>query len=62
MYELSTSHLRKLLQVSLEHNRPVTVDWVNRSISVLSEVKIHPTKVIYSGPVKYQDIIYRLQD
>lgn len=58
---LSIDDLRKLIKTSLKHNRPIEIDWVNKHIRVLSDVKTHPTKIISTGPLQYQDILCHVQ-
>lgn len=53
--------LEALIAAAKLHNRPIEVDWTNRTIRVLSEVKIHPTIKLSSGPMTWQDIIYGVQ-
>lgn len=57
---VTPDELLTIVQEAIAHNRPITIDWTNRTIQVLSEVKTHPTKVLSDGPMTYQDIIVSL--
>lgn len=48
--------LELLIQFANVHDRPVTIDWVNRTIRVLSEVKTNPNVILSDGPMTYRDI------
>ncbi len=56
--ELSIDDIEELLKSMKEFNRPVTIDFVNRSIQILSEVKTHPTKIVSDGPMTYRDRLF----
>lgn len=51
---LDLSDLLHLVAVAEKANRPIKIDWVNRTIRVVSEVKTN------SKGFDYQDIIYEL--
>lgn len=45
------------LHKAAELGRPIEIDWVNRTIQVLSSEKKHPTIMLSDGPMRYQDIL-----
>ena len=60
--ELLIGQVESLLKAMTENGRTATVDWTNRSIIVLSEVKTHPTIVLSSGPMTYQDKLFQIRE
>ena len=59
--ELTEQELIHLLHVRQVTGRPVIVDWVNRTISVLSEVKTNPKVQLSTGSMTYQDVLLRIE-
>jgi hypothetical protein len=59
---LDLQNAQMLLNTIQETGRAAEVDWVNQTIRVLSEVKTHPTKVLSSGPMTYQDILLEISE
>jgi hypothetical protein len=55
--EISASEMLALVAMAKRHRRPITIDWVNRTIRVLSPVITHPEVVLSDGPMQYQDIL-----
>ncbi len=58
---LTEQEICQLLNVSILHQRPIVVDWVNRTISILSEEKINPKVILSDGPMKYRDILFEIR-
>lgn len=58
--ELTQGEVVSLLTAMRKHNKNASIDWVNRTIRILSEQKTHPTKVLSNGPMKYQDILFEI--
>jgi hypothetical protein len=52
---ITHEQMRELLSSSEKYNRPIEIDWANRTIQVLSEMRTHPTVKLSSGPMQYQD-------
>ena len=61
--ELTINEVRNLLMVMEQHPTATTVvDWTNRAINVLSEVKTHPTKRLSDGNLmQFQDYLYQIR-
>ncbi len=58
--ELTIDEVRKLLHAMVHHGKTATVDWTNRSISVLTDPITHPTAKLSDGsPLTYRDYHYR---
>jgi hypothetical protein len=57
---LTRKDVQDLLQVMKSENRPAVIDWNNRTIRVLSETKTHPTKILSTGPMTYEDILFEI--
>lgn len=62
-HTLEHDELEALLSVSRKSGRPITIDWTNKTIEVLSAAK--PTfkrdgskLVLSDGPAFHQDILY----
>lgn len=58
--ELQPETIAKLYHAMVMNNRPVTIDWVNRTIRILSDVRVNPNVVLSTGPMTYQDILFQL--
>jgi len=53
--EITLSQLEAIIAVMREFNRPLTIDWDNRKIAVLSAVKVNPKVRLSDGPLKYRN-------
>lgn len=59
--EIKPEDLATLLDVSLASGQPITVDWVNRTIRVTSELKTNPKVQLSYGPLQYRDILFEIR-
>lgn len=55
---LNVEQVEHLLSVMKRNGKTAIVDWVNRTISVLSEEKTNPNVNLSTGPMVYQDVIF----
>lgn len=49
--------LSRAIAIAKVERTQIVIDWVNRTIRVLSDEKTHPTKALSTGPMKYRDIL-----
>lgn len=59
---LTRERVELLLDAMIKHHKPCVIDWVNRSIRILSDVKTDETKIMSDGkPMQYRDILHSVK-
>jgi hypothetical protein len=59
--QLEREEVRALYDAMDSNDRPAEIDWVNRTIRVLSDVKVDPNKVLSTGPMEYQEVLFEIR-
>lgn len=57
---ITIKQVEALLRCMKKNQTSAEIDWTNRHIRVVSELKTHPTKVLSTGPMQYRHIIFEL--
>ncbi len=58
---LTIQQVEKLLAAMKLYNKDAEIDFTNRTIRVLSEVKVDKKTKMSDGFMKYQDILYQIK-
>lgn len=53
-------YFQAMIDVMKRYNRPCEIDWVNRTIEVLSPVITHPRVILSDGPMTYRDRLFSM--
>lgn len=56
--ELNIESVENLLYAMQKTGKNAIIDWTNRTIRILSDVKIDNRVMLSSGPMVYQDIVF----
>jgi hypothetical protein len=60
--ELDACEMQALVDMAKRHRRPITIDWANRTIRVLSPLITDEKVQLSDGPMQYRDILAFISD